>query len=169
MVARSTRTALGGRRAFGIAMLRARGSLEQPGHMLTLAPGGAVPGHDAWSGRGRPSRRAVTPSAPRIPVPWIPVADAPRPGRHIRRRGARPCLLGGDALPPWMLLTTQNNRSLAILSMRAAIWGRAQSIFTSPSPAGLCTRSTTPTLDGSSAWWPRKSAGGRLDRRITAE
>lgn len=36
---RTIGTALGWRRAFGIAVIGARGSPEQPGHMLTLAPG----------------------------------------------------------------------------------------------------------------------------------
>lgn len=41
---RTTGTALGWRRAFGILVKGARGSPEKPGHMLTLAPGGRCRG-----------------------------------------------------------------------------------------------------------------------------
>ncbi len=41
---RTTGTALGWRRAFGIRVIGARGSPEKPGHMLTLAPGGRCRG-----------------------------------------------------------------------------------------------------------------------------
>lgn len=41
---RTTGTALGWRRAFGIRVERARGSTERPGYMLTLAPGGRCRG-----------------------------------------------------------------------------------------------------------------------------
>lgn len=41
---RTIGTALGWRRAFGIAVIGARGSPEKPGHMLTLAPGGRCRG-----------------------------------------------------------------------------------------------------------------------------